>query len=315
MESPILFLVFNRPDTTRRVFEAIRNAQPSKLYIAADGPRLTVLGELEKTAEVRDLVSKIDWPCELRTRFNDENMGCKRAVSSAITWFFEHEEEGIILEDDILPDPSFFPYCDQLLTEYRDDPDVASISGCNFVADKIPTDDSYVFSRYCHIWGWATWRRSWALYDVEMTDWPDWHGDGGLAKISDGTPNFENYWSEIFQKVYQGVINAWGYQWIFRCWKHNNVSILPSRNLVENIGFGGDATNTTGKKPEYLENLEVNQMDFPLSHPDITNANTIVDNVISKTVYSATRRSIWAARIQAVPIVGKWIMNLKRRLL
>lgn len=313
MRSAVLFLVFNRPDTTKKVFDTIRQSKPSRLYIAADGPRPDVPGERAKTSAVRRIVSNIDWPCEVSTRFNDENLGCKRAVSSAIDWFFEHEEEGIILEDDILPDPSFFPYCDALLEKYRDDKSVATISGCNFIDNHIDLDTSYFFSRYCHIWGWATWRRSWNLYDVNMRNWPDWSHDGGLKKISDGSPNFVNYWRAIFQNVYIGAVDTWDFQWIFRCWKHDSVTILPTRTLVENIGFGDGATHTTGDIPEYLKNSDVQPVAFPLLHPAIVKSTPFIDRIIAKTVYSSTPRSMLAGLVRSLPIIGPALIRMKRR--
>ncbi len=183
MQSPILLLVFNRPDTTRQVFETIRAARPPRLYVAADGPRPGRAGEAERCAEVRELTTQIDWPCELKTLFRNENLGCKIGVSSAIDWFFQNEPEGIILEDDVVPLPSFFLYCDVLLDRYRNDIRVGVISGSNLVSNHLMLEESYFFSRYNHIWGWASWRRAWDHYDVTMASWPEWRNNRGLQNI------------------------------------------------------------------------------------------------------------------------------------
>lgn len=315
MNSAVLFLVFNRPDTTERVFEAIRQAKPPRLYVSADGPRSHVPGEVEKSAEVRQIVSNVDWPCEVHTRFNGGNMGCKLGVSSAIDWFFEHEEEGIILEDDILPDPSFFPYCDALLEKYRDNENVAMISGCNLISNHIDLDTSYFFSRYCHIWGWATWRRSWNLYDVNMNDWPDWSHEGGLKQVSDGSLNFENYWRDIFQQTYLGAVDTWDYQWVFRCWRHGGLSILPTTTLVENIGFGDGATHTTGDMPKYLKDCDVQAVVFPLHHPENTKPTPFIDRIIARLVYSTSFRGRVARLVKSIPLIGAVLILLKRRYL
>lgn len=312
MNSAVLFLVFNRPGTTKKVFEAIRQAKPPRLYLSADGPRLDVLGEMEKSADVRQITSNVDWPCEVKTRFSDENMGCKLAVSSAIDWFFEQEDEGIILEDDVLPDPSFFSYCDALLEKYRDDESVATISGCNFISNHIDLDSSYFFSRYCHIWGWATWRRSWNLYDVNMKDWPSWKNGGGLELISDGSANFESYWREIFQSVSDGNLDTWDYQWIFRCWKNGSVSILPTYSLVENIGFGEYATHTTGHIPKYIRESAPREVSFPLIHPQKVAASDDIDRIITRYAYSYSFILRLAKSLFKIPILGPTLRTVSK---
>lgn len=168
LSTPVLFVVFNRPETTSRVFNSIRNARPARLYVAADGPRAMREGEAQRCVEVRRIASAVDWPCEVRTLFRDENIGCRRSVSGAISWFFEHEPEGIILEDDCLPDASFFSYCATLLERYRIEPRVMAITGNNFQPSMEGYSASYYYSIYNHVWGWASWRRAWALYDADM---------------------------------------------------------------------------------------------------------------------------------------------------
>ena len=240
----ILFLVFNRPDVTKRVFETIRQANPPRLYIAADGPRKDKEGEVEKVQAVRSyIMTNIDWDCEVKTLFRENNLGCKHAVSEAITWFFEHEEQGIILEDDCLPHPDFFLFCQELLERYKDDEQVSVITGNNFLNGVKRGDASYFFSKYNHYWGWATWRRAWKLYQGDLPFWPDWQKSTGWKKmLPDSTER--RYWKRIFEIVYDNKIDSWGYPWTASVWYQGGLTVTPNVNLVSNIGFGKDATHT-----------------------------------------------------------------------
>lgn len=260
----ILFLIFNRPHTTRRVFEAIRQARPRRLYVAADGPRADREGEAEKVAQVREIATQVDWPCEVKTLFREKNLGCKMAVSSAITWFFEHEEQGIILEDDCLPHPDFFRFCEELLDYYADDDRVWVITGNNFQDGQLRGNASYYFSKYNHCWGWASWQRAWEKYEVDISFWPDWKKSVDWhKKIPD--PIERSYWQRIFDQVYLGKINTWDYQWTATVWYYEGLTAIPNVNLVSNIGFGVDATHTISMNDPHA-NLPV----FPLGkikHP------------------------------------------------
>jgi hypothetical protein len=241
---PILLLVFNRPNTTEKVFSKIKEIQPGKLFIAADGPRGGIEGEKEKCDAVRKLILEgIDWPCELKILFRDQNLGCGLAVSGAISWFFEHVEEGIILEDDTLPDLSFFSFCKELLAKYRFHDRIKMISGNNFQKGKWRGDGSYYFSAYSHIWGWATWRRAWQQYDFSLKELDDNSIDDCMRKYFKENSVLE-YWKKTFQLVKRGMINTWDYQLLFSIWKDDGVSIIPNMNLVSNIGFGQFSTHT-----------------------------------------------------------------------
>jgi hypothetical protein len=244
IKTPVLFLIFNRPDTTARVFAAIRAARPKHLFIAADGPRHSHATDADLCSQTRAIIEKIDWPCELKTKLNDSNLGCKTAVSSAITWFFDNVEEGIILEDDCLPDPSFFDYCEQLLHRYRDEPRIMHISGDNFQKPSREYSADIYFSIYNHIWGWATWKRAWALYDVNMSDFTLHETSEILQSMTDNIA-FRDYWLQIFQNTHEGKINTWDYQWTYAMWRKNALAILPRVNLISNIGFGSEGTHTT----------------------------------------------------------------------
>jgi hypothetical protein len=243
-QTPILFLVFNRPDTTQKVFDRIKLLKPAFLFVAADGPRSFKPGEEELCKEVRSIIKEgIDWECDFQFLFRDENLGCGKSVSGAITWFFEQVEEGIILEDDTLPDLSFFPYCEELLVKYRNAPEVLMISGDNFRLDKNNIGDSYAFSRYSNIWGWATWKRVWRLYDFNMKDWPKLSSKDFLKKTLRHDYEIE-YWTEKFDRTHKGLEDTWDWQLQYLCFKQNGVSIEPAVNLVKNLGFGEGATHT-----------------------------------------------------------------------
>lgn len=249
---PILFIVFNRPNTTAQVFEAIRAVQPSKLYIAADGPRAKKEGEASQCEKVRAIATQVDWPCQVVTLFREVNLGCRKAVSQAITWFFEHEEAGIILEDDCLPHQDFFSFCDRLLHLYAHDNHVMHISGAKMNDLPLATGQCYYFSRYPRIWGWATWRRAWQTYDVDMTDYVS------LSQKAKDTlfANLDEqiYYQKLFEKVNKEQVDTWDYQWNYAIWRQKGLCINPAVNLVSNIGFGPEATHTTN-----LQAMEANR--------------------------------------------------------
>lgn len=245
---PIALIIFNRPDTTDRVFQAIRQAQPQRLFVIADGPRVGRPGEAEKCAATRAIIDQVDWECEVLTNYSDTNLGCKYRVSSGIDWVFSQVEEAIFLEDDCLPAPSFFPFCQTLLEKYRYDDRVMMISGNNFQPENRQIDGSYYFSKYIHIWGWATWRRAWQHYDVEMASWQNFR-DQGLLKAVCNDPIEVEYWLKIFNDIADGAVDTWDQQWVYTCWQQSGMSIMPNVNLISNIGFRDDATHTIGASP------------------------------------------------------------------
>ncbi len=300
METPILFLVFNRPETTAQAFECIRAARPQRLYVAADGPRASRAGEAERCAEVRRIATAVDWPCEVHTLFREQNLGCKIGVSSGIDWFFDHEPEGIILEDDVLPDPSFFPYCAELLARYRDDDDVAIISGCNLIGDIDSVDTSYVFSRYLHIWGWASWRRAWRHYDVSMADWPSPGAAARLGGVLGQRTLPVAHWTTIFNDVAAGRIDTWDYQWVHRCWQRGMVAVFPARNLIRNVGFGADATHTIGDAPAVVAAMRAAPVAFPLRHP-VRGDTSAIDRMVEARAYGLTRARWLRNQLARIP--------------
>lgn len=251
-QTPVLFIIFNRPGTTRLVFNQIKKIKPKKLFVAADGPRPGVLNDKANCSETREIINQIDWDCQIFTLFRDENLGCGKAVSSAINWFFENVEDGIILEDDCLPDESFFAFCSLMLDKYRFDKQVMMISGTNFLFNKARsfslffTNCDYYFSRNYLIWGWATWKRAWNLYDFELVDWK-MQRDVRIDKLHKIFKNrcVENYWIENFDKVINKKVDTWDYQWCYCCIFNGGLSLNPKLNLVSNIGLIG--THGSGK--------------------------------------------------------------------
>jgi hypothetical protein len=266
LNTPVLFLIFNRPNTTKIVFESIKSVKPIKLYVAADGPRDTKIGEKDLCEQTRAIIELIDWDCDVKTLFREKNLGCKLAVSSAIDWFFDNEEQGIILEDDCLPHITFYKYCETLLEYYKEDCHIGHIGGDNFQKGIKRGEGSYYFSQYNFIWGWATWRRSWKNYDVEMKYYPSFKSNQGLEKIFNRKIEHQ-FWYQGFDNMFNGLINSWDFQWTFANWKTNSISILPNVNLISNIGFGADATHTTNSGNKDIENLPTFAMDANLVHP------------------------------------------------
>ena len=247
LKTAILFLVFNRPEPTRRVFSEIRRAEPQRLYIAADGPRPDRDGETDKVEEVRNIVSTVDWPCEVHTLYREQNLGCKYAVSSAIDWFFEHEEEGIILEDDCLPSQPFFWFCGSLLARYRNDHRIWQISGTTHFEDRVSmTSADYFLSRYGPVWGWASWRRAWRHYDVELSKWPSMSQPEVMRNVYPHTAERESK-RRIGDRLTSNRLDTWDYQWAIQKAYQGALTILPRYNQVVNIGFGPDATHTVGQ--------------------------------------------------------------------
>lgn len=279
LHTAVLFLVFNRPQCTLKVFEAIRKAKPPRLYIACDGPRLNHIEDMEKIEKVRQTVSLIDWPCEVHTLFNEHNKGCKNAVSDAITWFFTREERGIILEDDCLPSQSFFRYCEELLDKYDSDQRIYHIDGTNFTEKESIFSADYEFSSYALIWGWATWRRAWNSYDINI-EGIDSIIHKRVIKARLGSEIAESYWIKNLNKIRSGF-DTWDYQWFASIWLNHGLTIRPKLNLVKNIGFDEQATHTKTSTSLYT-NMEVKEIDFPLRHPNSICPNLDLDTLCSR---------------------------------
>jgi hypothetical protein len=283
LNTAVLLLIFNRLDTTKQVFAAIKKAKPPRLYIAADGARKTKEGEEQKVKLIRDyIISNIDWKCEVKTLFQEQNLGCKMAVSGAIDWFFKNEEMGIILEDDCLPSQSFFWFCQSLLNKYKTNKEVGLISGDCRMTNNLPLEDDYTFIKYSLIWGWATWRRVWQEYDVEIKDWPNEKKDF-LNRISD-LKETKRYWRNTLNSVYDNKLDTWDYQFSYLNFKQNRKCLIPNVNLIKNIGFGEDATHTININSEDA-NIKNHEINFPLRHPENTKMNEEINFFYDKNVF------------------------------
>lgn len=245
--TPILFIVFNRPEITKKSFTKIRQIKPSKLYVACDGPREGFENEKRNVNEVQKIATTIDWPCEVKTLFQKNNLGCRKGCITAINWFFDNEEKGIILEDDCLAHLDFFYFCENLLDRYNSDERVSFISGDNFQNGNLRGEASYYFSKYISIWGWATWKNKWKKYDVgNMKFWPNWKSSRDfLDKIPYKVER--KYWGNIFNLMYLGKIDTWDYALTASVWHKGGLTATPNVNLISNIGFGEGATHTTDK--------------------------------------------------------------------
>lgn len=301
---PILFVIFNRADTAAQVFEQIRAIRPKKLYVAADGARPAKAGEKERCDETRAVI-QVDWPCDLKTLYSDENLGCRRNMSGAISWMFESEESGIILEDDCITSPVFFPYCRELLQRYAQDPRVMMVCGSNFEFGKRPRQTSYHFSHLAHVWGWATWRRAWAHFDLAIPAYESFVKGDWLARFC-GSKRVADFWLDRFRGCREGTVDAWSYAWIAAIWSQNGLTTLPSANLVSNIGFGQGATNT--KRKYRFAEMPLSTIPYPLVHPEFLMPDLEADAETSREQYIL--RNVWEKAVRR----AKWeIDNLVKR--
>jgi len=290
-ETPILFIVFNRPDVTARVFEEIRKIRPAQLFVTADGPREGRAAEAELCKKTRDIATNVDWPCEVRTLFQEKNLGVKYGPAAGIDWFFNNVEEGIVLEDDDLPDPTFFTYCQELLEKYRTDERVMHISGVNVLQSNpslIPKD-SYYFLSIPSVWGWASWRRAWKHYDVEVSDWPEVRDKRILFDSLEGAVAFQ--FGRKFQMYYERKINAYDGPWMFACLANHGLTIYPSRNLISYIGYGVDSTNSAQYDPMWA-NRPTQAMLFPMQHPSEVVLNRKADVYNLKISYGKNQDAL-----------------------
>lgn len=305
-QTPIVFIIFNRPETTARVFSEIAKVKPAKLFVIADGPRSQ--SELSKCIATRAIIDSINWECELITDYSDINLGCGRRVSSGLNNAFQHYDEAIILEDDCLPHASFFPYCAELLERYRYDERVMLIGGNNFQEGGQRGGGSYYFSRYFHIWGWASWKRAWRHYDYYNTKWPQKKGGGVLKNIFNDVDAIR-YWSNVIDKSYRSEIDTWDYQMTASFWMNDGLAITPQNNLVSNIGFGPDATHTIDKSSPVSE-LPTSEITFPLTHPDRVEPHNIADQYTFRNVFMTENH-----RVSKIPGLVDLLITKRQKIL
>jgi len=288
--APVLFLVFNRPERTRQVFEAIRAARPPQLFVAADGPRPDRGAEAEQCAAVRAIATAVDWPCELHTLFREGNLGCGRAVSEAITWFFSQVPEGIVLEDDCLPDSSFFLFTTLLLERYRTDQRVFKVAGTNPLGTWAGFEgSSYLFSSYGYSWGWASWRDRWACFDLQLAAWPRLERSPHARHYP-----FRRQRNQGFQATHAGLIDTWDYQWHFAISCQHGLVAVPSVNLVRNLGFEPDATHTRNRFSLYGRNA-IGRLEAPYREPSFMLPDREYERYMYRLIAREARRE-WLSR-------------------
>lgn len=263
LKTPVLLIAFNRPDITEKVFQQIRKARPKKLFFAVDGPREGNKKDLVNVKKVRKIINGVDWKCDVKKLFRKKNIGCRKAESSAMDWFFRYVEEGILFEDDCLPTQDFFVFCEELLEKYRDDERIMHISGNNFLKGWKRDNYSYYFSKYPFSWGWATWRRAWKKYDVDVKLYPKIKNKEYIKDIFNSSIEISSAKS-VLEAAYNGW-DTWDYQWFFALLVNEGLAIIPNKNLVRNIGFREDSTHT--KEIDYHLSIGLDKMEFPLKHP------------------------------------------------
>jgi hypothetical protein len=280
--TPILFIIFNRPDKAKEVFKKIQEIKPKQLFIAADGPRKNNPEDVELCKQTREILNGINWDCELKNLLREENVGCKKGPADAISWFFEHVEEGIILEDDCLPSDSFFPFCEELLEKYRYDTRIMHIGGASQLPDY-ENPDSYYFSRLPNVWGWATWKRAWQLMDLHFTDFEEFK-QRNIIKDKVKNKYHRQNWINNFQRA-KDSSDIWDYIWVYTLFIQNGLSIVPSKNLILNIGFDGQATHTS-IRPHYYNQMKLDTLpENKLKHPNFIYIDEELQHKVQVIVY------------------------------
>jgi hypothetical protein len=277
---PIVLIIYKRSINFDLIIKSLRTIRPTKIYIIADGP---APGHEQECHDTRVKLEKlVNWPCTIQKNYAEKNLGLKKRFSSGIDWVFEHEDRAIFIEDDCIPDPSFFRFCDELLEKFKDNDQVMTISGDNFQFGKLKIDESYYFSRYPHVWGWATWKRAWSKYDQDMQDWPINKKNNWLVDVLTSRLSALN-WSYIFDRMYQNKINTWDYQLTYMSLKNKGLNIIPSVNLVSNHGYDNAATHT--KRKSKVMDMATDTMKFPLVHPSKLEWNDQADKNTDRTVF------------------------------
>jgi hypothetical protein len=309
LTTPVAFLIFNRPDTTARVFEAIRQAKPPKLLVVADGPRPDRPDDIEKCKAARAIIEKVDWDCEVLKNYSDVNLGCGKRVSTGITWVFEQFEEVIILEDDCLPHPDFFRFCEELLEKYRDDKRIMAIGGTNVIGEWKSSVQSYHFSYHGSIWGWASWRRAWCYFDLDMRLWANQEIRNRVRDVIADNRQYQKR-AIVFESVYRKEIDTWDYQWIFARLVQSGLTVIPCVNLVSNLGFAREDATHTKSRNEFLSNLERIDMIFPIK----TNEFIAIDRDYDKQVFLKAFKEMGYRIISKISEKSKLFYSLSKGL-
>jgi hypothetical protein len=287
VDVPVAIFAFKRPRLTRQVFDAVAERRPKRLFLVADGPRADCPQDGTPCAEVRKILTDVTWPCEVATNFSDRNLGCGRRMSSGISWLFKHVDAAILIEDDCLPAPPFFEFCSAVLSRFANDSRIGLVSGSNFTSRHFQPSASYYFSRYTHIWGWATWRRSWAHYDFGLRSLPLAREHRLLEEVFDD-PQLADFWYATFEAVKSGRIDTWDYQLFYASIINSWLNVIPAVNLVTNIGIGPDATHT--KSSTGIDSQAPGDWQFPLRHPDFMARCRTADEITEGEAYGIRRR-------------------------
>lgn len=293
MHTPVLLLFFNRPKHAESVLERLRAAQPERVYVHVDGPRNDRPGEEVFVAQCRALVETIDWPCEIKTLFREQNMGLRKGVFDALNWFFDAEEYGIVLEDDCLPDASFFPFCEALLQRYRDTEEVMHLAGSNMAAPAMQhLETSYFASKFSLVWGWATWRRAWKKMSLQLAGLDTFAQSASWKKLA-VSDKARAYMLDKFKATARGENNSWAYAWFYTILREEGICLVPSRNLIENVGVGEAGATHTRTRQAHLQ-VKAQQMDFPLKHPENLVPNPTLEQLLfNYTQKTPVRLQIW----------------------
>ena len=281
IKAPVLLIGFNRPDTMQQVFDAVRIAMPEKLYYAVDGARPDK-GEEARVQQVREIVEQVDWPCEVHTLFREENAGCGFGPAGAINWAFENEDRLIVLEDDCVPSQSFFSFCNELLERYKDDERVNMISGRSKLTNiSVFEEQDYVFTRHAPTWGWASWKRCWKEFDIKMKDFPLFLQQGGAFNIypmKKEAKNANQRYLAMYERIEEECTHSWDGQWAYARLKSGALGIVPSHNLILNIGMYG--THSNGHQEVF--DLQAEEMPIELRHPLYILPNMEYENIFFK---------------------------------
>jgi len=306
VRTPVLLIAFNRPETTQVVVDRLIEIGAENVYVCVDGARPEKESDHEDVARVREIITSSAWPKTVSHRFREENLGCRDGVTDAINWFFENEPEGIILEDDCLPDLSFFSFSSQLLERYREDHRVGSICGTTHFPMPVTAAASYRYVRYPHLWGWATWRRAWQEYDSHLDTWGDSGGMETLKKVSGGSSLFPIHWRHLINKVNSGRLDSWGYVWFYSFWRAGFLAVSPRVNLVINIGFGGSATHT--RSLPFGENFRPTAMTLkpPFQAPDVVAPDLDLEALTRWLVFGVSGKRVRSI-LRVVYAVGKYL--------
>ena len=298
MKIPVYIIIFDRPENTKRLLESLNIYKPETLFIISDGPRKNFENDHERVIQSRKLFEKIDWKCEVFFNNSESNLGCRKRIISGLNWVFGQVEKTIILEDDCIPSEEFFLFMELMLNKYQTNKEISSVCGTNFLPDWNKTKDSYLYSKYCHVWGWGTWKDRWEKIDFNLDKLQEIKKTKFLKSYL-GSFRAYLYWHWILNNVKKKKIDSWAYIWNFTNFINNSLSIIPAINLLSNIGIGKDSSNTRSLPYKYIKAEESRKkLKFPLKYPskflsDSKHDLEVEDTIFSKSIYN---RLLWILR-------------------